>query len=169
MATTEKAETVAEIARSYFEAVAARDVEAMLAHWDPEGGGYIHGMVDIRVPDTYRGWFTDLFRAFPDLRFEVLDIVADQERAAVRWRASGTFTGPVRFEGMIANGEKMDTEGCDLLTIRDGKLVSIYAYSNATVMARQLGALPEAGSGQEKAMLGALNARTRLGRLLRRG
>lgn len=169
MATTEKAETVAEIARSYFEAVAARDVEAMLAHWDPEGGGYIHGMVDIRVPDTYRGWFTDLFRAFPDLRFEVLDIVADQERAAVRWRASGTFTGPVRFEGMIANGEKVDTEGCDLLTIRDGKLVSNYAYSNATVMARQLGALPEAGSGQEKAMLGALNARTRLGRLLRRG
>lgn len=169
MATTEKAETVAEIARSYFEAVAARDVEAMLAHWDPEGGGYIHGMVDVRVPDTYRGWFTDLFRAFPDLRFEVLDIVADQERAAVRWRASGTFTGPVRFEGMIANGEKVDTEGCDLLTIRDGKLVSNYAYSNATVMARQLGALPEAGSGQEKAMLGALNAKTRLGRLLRRG
>ena len=169
MATTEKAETtVAEIARSYFDAVGNRDIEGMLSHWHPDGGGYIHGMVDVTVPDTYRGWFANMFKAFPDFKFEVLDIVADDERAAVRWRATGTFTGPVRFEGMIANGESIETEGCDVLTIRDGKLVSNYAYTNGTVMARQLGALPPAGSGQEKAMLGALNAKTRLMRRLRR-
>ena len=169
MATTEKTQqTTAEIAASYFEAVASRDIEGMLSHWHPDGGGYIHGMIDVSVPGTYRGWFTDLFKAFPDFKFEVLDIVADGEKAAVRWRATGTFNGPVRFEGMIANGESIETEGCDVLTIRDGKLVSNYAYSNATVMMRQLGALPPQGSGQEKAMLGALNLKTKLARRLRR-
>ena len=168
MATTEKApQTAAEVARSYFEAVGNRDIDAMLAHWHPDGTGYIHGMIDIKVPDTYRGWFTEMFKAFPDMQFEVLDIVADDERAAVRWRATGTFNGTVRFEGMIANGERFETEGCDVLTIRDGKLISNYAYMNGTVMARQLGALPPEGSGPEKAMLGALNLKTRLEQRLR--
>jgi steroid delta-isomerase-like uncharacterized protein len=170
MATTEKvAKTAAEIARSYFEAVADHDVEAMIAHWDPDGGGYIHGMIDVRVPDTYRGWFADMFAAFPDLRFDVLDIVADDQRAAVRWRASGTFTGHVRFEGIEPNGAAVEMEGCDVLTIRDGKIVSNYAYTNGADTARQLGALPPAGSAPEKAMLGALNLKTRaLGALRRR-
>jgi steroid delta-isomerase-like uncharacterized protein len=169
MGETEQAErTTAEVAKSYFEAVANRDIEAMLELWHPDGGGYIHGMIDVKVPDTYRGWFANMFKAFPDWRFEVLDIVAEGEKAAVRWRATGTFTGPVQFEGMVANGTRIETEGCDLLTIRDGKLVSNYAYTNGAEMARQLGALPPAGSRQEKAMLGALNARTRLSERLRR-
>jgi predicted ester cyclase len=169
MAQTEQAErTVREVAESYFEAVANRDIEAMLEHWDPDGGGYIHGMIDVRVPDTYRGWFADMFKAFPDWKFEVLDIVAEGEKAAVRWRATGTFNGPVRFEGMEPNGARAETEGCDMVTVRDGKLVSNYAYTNAAEMMRQLGALPAQGSKQEKALLGALNARTGLSKRLRR-
>jgi steroid delta-isomerase-like uncharacterized protein len=169
MATTEKTEkTTVELARSYFEAVANQDIEGMLAHWHPDGVGYIHGMVDVRVPDTYHGWFTNFFKAFPDFKFEILDIIGDEERAAVRWRATGTFTGPVRFEGMDANGASVESEGCDVLTFREGKLVSNFAYTNGAEMARQLGALPPTGSAPEKAMLGALNAKTRLTRLLRR-
>jgi|SRR5918992_874908 predicted ester cyclase len=169
MAETEQAErTVREVAETYFEAVANHDIEAMLEHWDPDGGGYIHGMIDIRVPDTYRGWFADMFKAFPDWNFEVLDVVAEGENAAVRWRATGTFNGPVRFEGMEPNGAQVEIEGCDVLTIRDGKLVSIYAYTNGAETMRQLGALPAQGSIQEKAMLGALNARTGLSKRLRR-
>jgi predicted ester cyclase len=38
--------------------------------------------------------------AFPDLRFQMLDLVADDRHAAVRWRARGTFAGPGRFNGM---------------------------------------------------------------------
>jgi predicted ester cyclase len=169
MAKTEQAErTTTDLAASYFAAVANRDVEAMLEHWDPDGGGYIHGMIDVRVPDTYRGWFADMFEAFPDWKFEVLDMVAEGDKAVVRWRATATFTGPVSFEGMNPNGARIDTEGCDVLTVRDGKIVSIYAYTNGAEMMRQLGALPAKGSMQEKALLGALNARTGLSKRLRR-
>jgi len=169
MAETEQAErTAGEVAESYFEAVANRDIERMLEHWHPDGGGYIHGLIDVVVPDTYRGWFADMFKAFPDWRFEVLDIIAGGDQAAVRWRATGTFTGPVRFEGMEPNGAHVEVEGCDVLTVRDGKLVSNCAYMNGAEMARQLGVLPPQGSIQEKAMLGALNARTAIAKRLRR-
>jgi steroid delta-isomerase-like uncharacterized protein len=152
----------ATVARSYFDAVAARDLDAMVAPWRPGSPDVIHGVVEMRVPEDLRRWFGDLFTAFPDFRFEILEVVAEGEKAAVRWHATGTFDGSGRFEGLDPNGATVDIEGCDVLTVRDGLIVRNDAYMNGAEMARQLGALPPAGSGPEKAMTAALNLKTRL-------
>ena len=81
---------------------------------------------------------------------------------------TGTFSGEARFEGAIATGASLDLTGCDVLTVRDGKIVHNDAYVNGMQMARQLGILPPQGSGQERAMIGAVNAKTRAARLLGR-
>lgn len=171
MGTTEKGtKTTAEVAREYFEAVARRDVEGMITLWRiGSGTGNIHGMAELRPPDDYRRWFGALFAAFPDMDFQVLSITTEDERAAVRWGAKGTFTGDVRFEGMLANGKTVEIQGIDLLTVNDGLIDSLEAYTNSVTMMRQLGALPDAGSGQEKAMLSALNLKTKAFGTLKRG
>lgn len=148
------------IARSYFEAVAARDVEAMVEHWEPGGVDHLHGIAELRVPGGVREWFGNLFRAFPDFEMEAVDIVGAGELAAVRWRATGTFTGRARFEGLAPTGARVELEGCDMLTIRDGLIRENHAYTNGAELARQLGALPPAGSLAERGLTGALNART---------
>ncbi|MDP9277296.1 MAG: ester cyclase [Actinomycetota bacterium] len=158
----------AEVARSYFEAVGRQDVDAMEAHYEPGGGGPIHGLVDLKVGENYRGWFETLFRAFPDWKFEILNLVADGERAAVEWRATATFDGDARFEGLDPNGAKLDIQGCDMVTIRDGRISRIDAYASGTEIARQLGALPPQGSAAERAMTAALNLKTRATKALRR-
>ena len=61
---------------------------------------------------------------------------------------------------MNPNGASIAIKGCDMLTIRDGKIVENHAYLNGTEMARQLGAMPPAGSAAEKGMVGAFNAKT---------
>lgn len=157
------------VARAYFEAVGSRDVEAMMSFWEPGGTGEIHGLVELTAPGSYGEWFGNLFRAFPDFRFEVLDVVAEGEKAAVRWHATGTFDGTTRFEGMDPTGAWVDITGLDLLTIRDGKVRRNDAYMNGAQMAQQLGALPPTGTLPERAMLAALNLKTRLLRALRRG
>jgi steroid delta-isomerase-like uncharacterized protein len=158
---TEPTDT-ASVARAYFEAVGRRDLDAMEPFYEEGGSGEIHGLVELTVPGTYRPWFKSLFEAFPDFKFEVLDVMATGEKAAVRWRARGSFTGPVRFEGLDANGASVDVQGCDVLTIRDGRIHRNDAYMNAAEMARQLGALPPQGSLPERALTGALNLKTRL-------
>ena len=168
MAETQTASEPAAIARAYFEAIGARDTEAMMTFWEPGGIGNIHGVAELRAPDTYREWFGGLFRSFPDFSFEILEIVAEGEKAAVRWRATGTFDGEGRFEGLDPNGARVDLTGFDLLTIRDGRIRHNDAYMNGAEMARQLGALPPAGSAPERALFGALNLKTRLTGLLRR-
>ena len=60
-------------------------------------------------------FFSELFEAFPDLQFEVLDVVAEGDRAAVRWRARGTFAGPGTSMGFEPNGARADLEGMDLV------------------------------------------------------
>jgi predicted ester cyclase len=166
--TAEKTKSTAEVARSYFDAVSRQDLDAMESHYEPGSIGRIHGLVELKVGDNYREWFGNLFRAFPDWKFEILDVVAEGERAAVEWRATGTFSGDARFEGMEPNGASVDVRGCDVVTIRDGHLVDLQAYSSGTEIARQLGALPPQGSVAERGMTGALNLKTRAAKALRR-
>jgi predicted ester cyclase len=150
------------VARAYFDAVGRRDVEAMAACWEPGSMDVLHGVAELHVPNQLRSWFGQLFAAFPDFRFEVLDVLATGEKAAVRWHATGTFDGSARFEGLIPNGRTVDVEGCDVLTVRGGLVVRNDAYLNGAEMARQLGALPPAGSPPERALTGALNLATRV-------
>jgi steroid delta-isomerase-like uncharacterized protein len=168
MPATQPSTEAGAVARAYFEAIGERDLERMVSFYEPGGTGEIHGLVSLTAPDTYRAWFGNLFAAFPDFRFEILDVVAEGERAAVRWHATGTFDGAARFEGMDPTGARVDLTGLDLLTIRDGRIQRNDAYMNGAQMAQQLGALPPSGSLPERGMLAALNLKTRLARALRR-
>jgi predicted ester cyclase len=159
MPTTEK--TTEELARDYFAGAAERNVDMMLSKWAPGGVAHIYGMAELRIPDGYRAYFENLFAAFPDFRFEVVDVVAGGNKAAVRWRATGTFTGEERFQGLDANGARIETEGCDVITFNeDGLATENRAYVNGADIAQKLGALPPTGSLAERAMLGAMNLKT---------
>ena len=64
----------------------------------------------------------------------------------------------------LANGSRVEIQGCDVLSVRDGRVHHNDAYTNAADLARQLGALPAAGSPPERALTGLLNVKTRLAR-----
>lgn len=154
------AKSAKQIATEYFAAVGDQDIDRMMSMWEQGKVGHIHGIVDLTVPHGYHEWFGAMFRAIPDFKFEVLENVAYGESAAVRWRARGTFDGDVKFEGIAPTGASLDLQGTDVLTIRDGLIRDLHAYMNAMDMARQMGVMPPAGSVPEKAMFGALNAKT---------
>ena len=142
MATVGETSDTAAVAKAYFTAVGSRDLDAMIALWEPGGIGEIHGLVELVAPLSYRAWFANLFQAVPDFELKIVEIVAEGEKAAVRWQATGTFDGTARFEGLEPNGAKIEIGGCDVITVREGRLQHNDAYMNGAEMARQLGALP---------------------------
>jgi glyoxylase-like metal-dependent hydrolase (beta-lactamase superfamily II)/ketosteroid isomerase-like protein len=159
------AETANAVAKRYFAAVTARDVEGMLACWEPGGRENIRGLMDGRAPDDVRAFFENLFAAVPDFLLEVVSITAAKDRAAVRWIARGTFVkGEVG--GYAAHGGPITLEGVDELTIRDGLIVENNAFPDNIAFARQLGVLPPEGSKAEQRMNKLINARTRFTRKL---
>jgi steroid delta-isomerase-like uncharacterized protein len=151
-----------DVARHYFEAVAARDLDAALALWAPGGVERIVGQREIAAPDGVRELQNELNGAFPDLAWEVLDVIPNQNVVAVRWKARGTFAGPGTFQGFVANGAHLEMEGCDVLTINaEDRIERLDAYLDSGDVARQLGVLPPAGSREEQNLTKLANVKTR--------
>ncbi|TMM02965.1 MAG: MBL fold metallo-hydrolase [Actinobacteria bacterium] len=161
--------TTTEVARRYFEALAAHDIDAALECWAAGGVDRFVGQQELVAPDGVRQYFTELFAAFPDFHFEILDTTTYRNRSAVRWRARGTFAGPGRFQGFVANGARLELEGCDVVTVQDGKIQLNDAFVDSGAIARQLGFLPAVGSAGEARLSRLANLRTRIASLIQGG
>jgi steroid delta-isomerase-like uncharacterized protein len=150
------------VVKKYFDALARRDVEAMAALWAPDGTDRIAGQVEAAGPDGVRAYFTELFAAFPDFALTVRSTVAEEDRVAVHWTATGTMTGPLW--GLDPIGARVELEGIDLLRVEGDRLVRNDAVADGMSVARQIGLLPPAGSATEQRLFTAFNARTRAAR-----
>lgn len=148
------------IAKRYFDALSERDIDAALACWKPGGTDRVIGQPALVAPDGIRAYFEELFAAFPDFSFEVIDTTTQRERCSVRWRAQGTFTGPGRFQGFAPNGERIAIEGCDVVEVAQEQIVANTVYLDSAEVARQLGFLPAVGSSAEARLTALANART---------
>jgi steroid delta-isomerase-like uncharacterized protein len=152
---------VEEHARSYFQAFADRDPEAMATHWSEEGVEDLVPMAVLRGPDQVRRFFAELLTAVPDSQVTVQRVVADDRHAVVEWRMTGTFSG-APFQGLEPNGRHLELRGLDLLEIEDGRILRNTVYFDGAAFARQIGMLPPQDSGAERAMKGAFNAVTKV-------
>jgi steroid delta-isomerase-like uncharacterized protein/uncharacterized protein (TIGR02246 family) len=76
-------------------------------------------------------------RAFPDLKFRVVDLVAEGERVAARWLASGTHQGELM--GMPPTGRFVsDVSGSSVFRLSGGKIVDEQSTWDVAGLLRQL-------------------------------
>ena len=94
---TDSAADAGTVVRTYFNAVAARDVDAMAACWQAGGSETLVGLADLSVPDGLKAYFGEIFAAFPDFDFQVEQFVEAGDTVTVRWSAAATFAGPGSF------------------------------------------------------------------------
>ena len=154
--------STSDVAKRYFAALGAHDLDAAVACWEPGSVDRLVGQQDLIAPDGIRVYFGALYQAFPDFVLEVIDLTTYRNRSAVRWRATATFAGPGSFQGFAPTGARVELEGCDVVTVKDELIVRNDAYIDTGSLARQLGLLPATGSAAEERITKLTNARTRL-------
>jgi hydroxyacylglutathione hydrolase len=150
------------VARRYFGAIDARDVDAAVAMWAEGGREHVRGQVDVVAPDGVREFIGSLLEAMPDMKMEVLETTTEDERCAVQWTLTGTFAGPGSLNGAQATGRPLKLEGVDVLTVRDGLVQANDAFSDGLSAARQIGLMPPQGSAAEQRLMGAFNVKTKV-------
>jgi predicted ester cyclase len=160
MPTEETVRSPEDTVRSYFDAVIARDPDAMAEHWAEEGIEEILPVGIFRGPQEVKAWFTELFAAVPDFELTVERVLAQENDVLVQWRANGTFSGGPLM-GVDATGRQIELRGLDWLEVEGDKVVRNTAFSDGAALARGMGLLPPQGSAAEKAMFGAFNAFTK--------
>jgi steroid delta-isomerase-like uncharacterized protein len=153
---------VNEVVASYFEALNRRDAAAAGEYLDPDVVEEITGVGVLRGREEVRRFFDGLFKAAPDMEVLVDRTVSEGDTDVVQWRMNGTFTGGPLFNGVQATGGRLQLRGCDVIDVRDGKIVRNTAFQDGIELARALGMMPPQDSPAEKAMIAAFNGATKL-------
>jgi glyoxylase-like metal-dependent hydrolase (beta-lactamase superfamily II)/predicted ester cyclase len=157
-------ETTTRVVRTYFDRLEQGELDAPLEAYAPHGRITIHGVLEEATRERLAEYFASLRAAAPDFALRVTDVTAEGDRAAVRWRITGTFTGPGRLQGFEPTGARLELEGVDVIVVEDGLIVRNDAYADGMTLARQLGVLPPEDSRTHARMVGAVNARTKTAR-----
>jgi len=112
-----------EMLRSIAAAFDRHDLDGIMGHFaddavfesprgpDPWGRRFV-GREEVRTA------FAGRFSGIPDVRYRQDDHFVDGDRGASEWTLSGTTT----------DGERLEIRGCDLWTIRDGRIVKKDSY-----------------------------------------
>jgi hydroxyacylglutathione hydrolase len=149
---------------AYFDALTRHDLDTIASAWAADGHCHVSGQADASGPDGVRAYWAELFGAVPDMRFTVEDLIAEGDKVAVKWSATGTFAGPGSYQGIEPTYAHLDLEGLDLFQLRDGQVVREDAFTDGTSFARQIGLMPPSGSTAEQRMMKAFNGQAKVRR-----
>jgi steroid delta-isomerase-like uncharacterized protein len=153
--------TPSEVARTIFEALSTKDLDTAMKFTTDYAVDDFVAIGEFRGRPAIRRFFDELLAAFPDFDIAVDRIVGDDSAAVVQWHSAGTFSGG-KFQGIEPTGKHVQIRGVEVMEFAEGRYVHNTIYYDGASFARQIGMLPRAGSGAEKATLFGFNASTRL-------
>ena len=135
-------EEIARFVRDLVEAWNAHDIERITTFYAPEYEG-----VDVGQAEPQHGAQSvsqnveRYLRAFPDLRFVEEDIVVQDNRAVLVWRAYGTHKGKIM--NIPPTGRNVAVRGTSVLGVENTKVArGLYIWDVAGLL-RSIGLLPE--------------------------
>lgn len=85
-------------------------------------------------------FFSMMFEAFPDLKFDVKDLMGEGDRVAARAIMTGTHQGT--FLDIPATGKRVEVKLIDIFRLEDGKVAEHWGQTDMLSMMQQLGAIP---------------------------
>lgn len=104
--------------------------------YTPPGGFGVGSQATRNVVTLYRA-------AFPDVQFTIDAQVAEGDKVATRWTATGTNTGSLN--GMPPTHRRVTISGISVERFEDGKIAETWGNWDFLGMLQQLGVMPAAG------------------------
>ena len=131
-------ESVVEYQRVWFEGLNRSDASAADAAFAPDCIVHITGIAEpLRGVGPWKELMAGFLRAFPDLHFTVEDQLVQGDRVAIRWRATGTHTGPLG--AAPPTGKSVALDGLIMDRVADGRVQERWEQWDQSRMLQQLG------------------------------
>ena len=130
------------IAEAYFAAFNAGDAESLGALLAPD---YRHhgALVSDQDREIHQERLRTNREAFPDGQYELADVFAEGDLAAVRHNFTGSLQGP--YAGVEPEGQPVAVRGVHIHRVTCGQIVETWNSGDALGLLRQIGALPSPG------------------------
>ncbi len=85
-----------------------------------------------------KGIGANILESFPDMRYDIVGIVEDEDKVAVEWVLAGTQKHT--FMGIIGMGKKIRVRGASVFMLVNGKIAEIKDYWNSSQIYDQISA-----------------------------
>jgi predicted ester cyclase len=137
-------EETKELARRYFEA----GDQDRLDLWDEICGPEMTVLPGFTPPieglEAVKGFTAGFHRAFSPFYLRIEDVIAEGDRAAVRWSTGGTHSGPMLTPNgeLPATGKAVSMAGISIVRVANGKLVEERVQADIMGLMQQLGLIP---------------------------
>ncbi len=89
-------------------------------------------------PRAFRDYYSAIRSAVPDARYEVDDLIAENDRVVVRWRLLGTHKG--NFRGIAPSGRSITLKGIAIYRVQHGQLMERWVVSDLHGLLEEIGA-----------------------------
>jgi steroid delta-isomerase-like uncharacterized protein len=127
-----------DLIRASFEEFNVGDLDACVARLTPD---FVINLAELPQPmygpDTWRQGAEMMKRAFPDIKAQIQDIFAAQDRVAVRLRFRGTHSG--EFLGFPATGRNVEYISHEFYRLAGGLIAEEWICSDTSTLMRQIG------------------------------
>ena len=90
--------------------------------------------------EAWKEWIRYLGAAFGNIRYTILDMIAENDKVVLHWRFSATHQGD--FLGVAATGKQVTIQGLALFRVMDSKIAEDTSYWDNLSILEQLGAAP---------------------------
>ncbi len=98
-------------------------------------------MPPLRGPEAVREWARLSRTDWPDLHYELVDLLAERDEVVCHWKWSGTHQA--RWMGVEPTGKRLEFSGTTILKFRDGKICGHWAEWDTLRTLQFLGAAPD--------------------------
>lgn len=130
------------VALRTMQALHERDLDGVRANIASEAR--FHGWAPETLDaDGHRAFMSTLLSAFPDSRFIVEDVIAEDDKVAVRHRLQGTHQAGL--QGIPATGRQVEISGIVIFRIENGRVAEAWLNADTMGMMQQLGVVPAPG------------------------
>lgn len=136
------------VVRRFFAALDAHDLAAVREALAPDYRLHFDGNPEMDR-EAGIGFFGAFLAAFPDIRHQVEDQLADGDRVATRIVVQGTHHQPMM--GIPATGKAIAISAINVVRVDDGQIVEHWVNADTLGMLSQLGVMPPPGGAESRA------------------
>jgi len=135
----------AALVRLYEEAINKGNLAVLSEIIAPEYVYHGVGGIELKGPEGFRQYIAMLRTAFPDLKFTLVNVVAEGDYVAHRFTLTGTHKGDLR--GIAPTGKRVTATGNVLSRFSGGKEAEAWMEYDTLALYQQLGMMPISGRG----------------------
>ena len=121
-------------------------VAAMDKYYTPDYAHHDVSGPDVRTLNDYKQWATMLLSGLSHFHVAIDDLIAEEEKAAKRWSASGLHDNT--FAGIPATGKKVSFSGASVYRLVNNRIAESWYIYDMLGLLQQLGAVPIAAEAE---------------------